>query len=138
MDESLLDSDILSEILKAKDRRVLDAARRYLGEHSRLAFSAMTLYEILRGLQASGATRGLARFLQLVEDSDVLPISIPVLKRAADLWSVAYRGGHPRGDADLLIAATALESGRVLVTGNTVHFTWIPGLAVSDWRAGAT
>ena len=49
MDESLLDSDILSEILKAKDRRVLDAAKGYLAEHSRLAFSAMTLYEILRG-----------------------------------------------------------------------------------------
>jgi hypothetical protein len=41
---------------------------------------------------------------------------------------------HPHADADVLIAATALEHGRVLVTGNTAHFSWIPGLAIEDWR----
>jgi len=44
------------------------------------------------------------------------------------------RGGHPGRDADLIIAATALEHGRVLVTGNTLHFAWVPGLKLSNWR----
>jgi len=26
------------------------------------------------------------------------------------------------------------ENGRVLVTGNIAHSTWIPGLTVEDWR----
>jgi tRNA(fMet)-specific endonuclease VapC len=137
MDETLLDSDILSEILKAKNRQVLDTANRYLALHSRFAFSAITFYEITRGFRLTGAVRGLSKFLKLADDSDVLPISIPVLQRAADLWADAYRGGHPRGDADLIIAATALESKRTLGTGNTAHFTWISGLTVIDWRSGS-
>ena len=137
MDETLLDSDILSEILKAKDLQVLDTANRYLAQHPRFAFSAITFYEIVRGFRATRAVRGLSKFLKLVDDSDVLPVSIPVLRRAAELWADAYRGGHPRGDADLIIAATALESKRALATGNTTHFTWIPGLTVVDWRSGS-
>jgi hypothetical protein len=74
MDETLLDSDILSEILKAKNRQVLDTANRYLAQHSRFAFSAMTFYEITRGFRLTGTVRGLAKFLKLVDDSDVLPI----------------------------------------------------------------
>jgi len=50
MDEALLDTDILSEVLKRKDRRVLATARQYLAQHQRLAFSAITVYEIIRGL----------------------------------------------------------------------------------------
>ena len=43
--------------------------------------------------------------------------------------------GHPQTDADLIIAATALEHSRVLVTGNTTHFAWIPSLTLENWRA---
>jgi predicted nucleic acid-binding protein len=50
MDAALLDTDILSEVLKRKDKRVLKAAARYLAVHDRLAFSAITAYEIIRGI----------------------------------------------------------------------------------------
>jgi predicted nucleic acid-binding protein len=134
MGEALLDTDILSEVLKAKDPQVMGKASQYLAAHSRFAFSAITFYEVIRGIQARSAKRKMARFVQLAAGADVLPVSIPVLQRAADLWVTAYNGGHPRDDADLIIAATALESGRVLVTGNTQHFTWIAGLVLDDWR----
>jgi predicted nucleic acid-binding protein len=134
MDEALLDTDILSEVLKAKDARVLANAQQYLAQHARLSFSAITLYEVLRGLVATGATKQLASFLQTAGNSEVMPISVPILRRAADLWAAANAGGHPRDDADLIIGATALEVGRVLVTGNTSHFDWIQDLRVDDWR----
>jgi predicted nucleic acid-binding protein len=54
--------------------------------------------------------------------------------RAAELWADARTGGQPHDDADLIIAATALETGRVLVTGNVPHFAWITGLRLEDWR----
>jgi tRNA(fMet)-specific endonuclease VapC len=57
-----------------------------------------------------------------------------VLERAEDLWVIGENGGHPHSDADLIIAATALEHERELVTGNTAHFAWIPGLILVDWR----
>jgi predicted nucleic acid-binding protein len=34
----------------------------------------------------------------------------------------------------LIIAATALEHGRALITGNTAHFQWVPGLQIDNWR----
>jgi predicted nucleic acid-binding protein len=73
-------------------------------------------------------------FVALVGSSDVVPVSLAVLDRAASLWADAHAGGHPRDDADLIIAATALESGRALVTGNVGHFNWIGGLKIDDWR----
>ena len=116
---------------------MLDAANRDLTQHPQFAFSAITRYEMTRGFRATKAVRGLTKFLKLVDDSDVLSVSIPELRRTADLWADADRGGDPRGDADVIIAATALESKRVLATGNTAHFTWIPGLTVTDWRSGS-
>lgn len=136
MDEALLDTDIVSEVLKGKNPQVLAAAQQYLAARQRMAFSAVTIYEVLRGLHAKRATRQLTEFLRTVATSDVLPVTVPVLMRAAELWADARRAGHPRNDADLIIAATAIEARRVLVTGNTSHFSWIPGLVLSDWRVG--
>ena len=137
MNETLLDTDILSEILKGKNASAVEAGDRYLADHQRFAFSAITFYEILRGFRAKRAVRALDRFLKLADDSDVLPVSITVLGRAADLWADAQLGGHPRNDADLIIAATALETRRILATGNTTHFDWIPGLSLADWRSAS-
>ena len=134
MDVVLLDTDILSEVLKRKDKRVLATARQYLAEHQRLAFSTITAYEIIRGMHANRAVRQLAEFLKTVGTSDVFPVTMQVLNRAAELWANAHRSGHPHDDADLIIASTALEAGRVLVTGNTDHFAWIPGLSLQNWR----
>ncbi|MDB5389111.1 MAG: hypothetical protein JWM11_4757 [Planctomycetaceae bacterium] len=47
MELAILDTDILSEVLKRKDLQVLASARQYLIEHQRLVFSAMTLYEVV-------------------------------------------------------------------------------------------
>ncbi len=135
MDQVLIDTDILSELLKAKDARVLKHAGGYLANQNRITFSAITLYEIVRGFRATGAMRQLANFLALTESSEVLPVSAAVLDRAASLWAEAYQSGQPRDDADLIIAATALEARRVLVTGNTSHFNWIPQLRLADWRS---
>jgi tRNA(fMet)-specific endonuclease VapC len=64
----------------------------------------------------------------------ILPVTAAVFERATDLWVTARRGGQPHSDADLLIAATALEHQLVFVTGNTANFAWVSGLAIVDWR----
>jgi predicted nucleic acid-binding protein len=57
-----------------------------------------------------------------------------ILDAAADLWVTGRKQGLGPKDADLVIAATALHHGRALVTGNTSHFVWVPGLTVENWR----
>lgn len=134
MPESVLDTDMLSEVIKRRNVVVAGHASRYVHVHGQIAFSAFTRFEIVRGLMLSGATGQLAKYAALCRHSLILPITDSILDRAADLWVIGRRGGHPTGDADLLIAATAIEHHRTLVTGNTGHFSWIAGLSLEDWR----
>jgi predicted nucleic acid-binding protein len=134
MDLALLDTDMLNEVLKQKNTDVVQHAANYLPQHGQFALSSMSRYELLRGLKEKNATAQLANFETFCLNSLVLPITEGILDRSADLWVAARRGGHPGKDADLIIAATALEHGRTLVTGNTIHFAWIPGLKTANWR----
>lgn len=43
--------------------------------------------------------------------------------------------GQIIGPNDLLIAATALAHGAILVTHNTAEFSRVPGLLLEDWEA---
>lgn len=134
MDAALLDTDILNEVLKQKNAVVVLQASAYLQEHGQFAIAAISRYEVIRGLRDANATAQLSRFATFCQNTLVFPITDAVLDRAANLWVHARQGGHPRSDADLMIAATALEHGRVLVTANTAHFVWVPGLEVANWR----
>jgi tRNA(fMet)-specific endonuclease VapC len=134
MEAAILDTDILNEVLKQKNQKVVAAASAYLRMHGQFAMSALSRYEVIRGLRDANATTQLSRFATFCQNTLILPITDAILDRAADLWVTARRGGHPRSDADLIIAATALEHARALVTGNTPHFDWVPGLSLANWR----
>ena len=134
MDLALLDTDILSEVVKLRNAIVRQKALAYTQQHGQLAFSAVTRYEVIRGYRDNNASTQLARFAILCQHELILGVTDAIFDRAADLWVIGRQGGHPHEDADLLIAATALEHGRMLVTGNTPHFSWIPGLRLDDWR----
>jgi tRNA(fMet)-specific endonuclease VapC len=72
--------------------------------------------------------------LTFCQYSLILSLTDAVFDRAAELWAHSYTIGRPQKDADLLIAATALEHGLTLVSGNTADFSWIPGITLEDWR----
>ena len=55
--------------------------------------------------------------------------------RAALIYADLYRRGELIGDADILIAATALVENLVLGTNNERHFRRVAGLAVENWAA---
>ena len=113
---------------------MLRAARVYLDRWQRFTFSVLTRYEILRGLRAKGAVRQELAFDALCRLSQVLPLTDPIVVRAAAIYADLQLRGKLIGDADILIAATALEYGLTLATGNTAHFERIPGLQVISWR----
>jgi tRNA(fMet)-specific endonuclease VapC len=134
MDAAVLDSDMLTETLKQRNTTVVANSASYLRSHGQYAFSVFTRFEVRRGLAEKKAFREVTRFDIFCSHSLVFEITDAILDRACDLWVLARQGGHPHGDADLIIAATALEHGRTLVTGNAAHFSWIPGLKLTDWR----
>jgi len=61
----ILDTNILSVLMDERHPAFEQAAghaRRYLGDHARLAFSIVTQYEIERGLLVKGCSRRLLTF----------------------------------------------------------------------------
>ncbi|MFO1003470.1 MAG: type II toxin-antitoxin system VapC family toxin [Planctomycetaceae bacterium] len=134
MEIALLDTDMLSEVLKQRNSQVIAKAAGYLRSHGSFAFSVFTRFEVSRGFKEKGAANQLVRFREFCRHSLLVPVTDSVLERAEDLWVIARAGGLPCGDADLIIAATALETGRTLISGNTTHYSWISGLRLEDWR----
>jgi tRNA(fMet)-specific endonuclease VapC len=135
MEAALLDTDLLNEVLKQKNANVVQHATNYLKQYGQFAISSMTRYELLRGLKEKAATAQLARFDMFCRNTLVLPITDAILDRAADLWVAARKIGQAGRDADLIIAASALEHSLELVTGNTKDYSWISSLRLNDWRS---
>jgi tRNA(fMet)-specific endonuclease VapC len=134
MDVVILDTDILSELMKQHDPTVKVRAESYFRSHQQIAFSAITCYQILRWLRQPHQLDRLTQFERLLSEQVVLEINISILQRAADLWIEARSTGRPREDVDLIIAATALNHDLTLVTANTRHFDGIAGLRLDNWR----
>ena len=118
MDPCLLDTDILSEVLRGRNQDIADAANAYLKVHGQFAISAFTRFEVGAWVPLEKATAKLNTFEQLCTSMTIYPVTDDALDRAADLWADGATQGKPEMDADIIIAATALIHGRELVTGN--------------------
>jgi tRNA(fMet)-specific endonuclease VapC len=134
MNPALIDTDILSEVIKLRDPVVVQHAIDYTRQVGPLSFSAVTRYEVVRGYKHKRAAKQLARFVVFCQQARILTVTDAIWDRASDLWAYARTYGHPHKDADLLIAATALDEGLDLATGNIGDFAWVPGLVIKDWR----
>lgn len=91
-------------------------------------------YEVRRGLlhlamrSGRSTTRSLRRLDLLADSLDFLPLSTPSLRRAAELWAQARHAGLPTApsealDADVILAAQALEVSGTVVTENLRHIS---------------
>jgi len=138
MEKALLDTDILSEVMKARSQAVLSRAAAYNEQYDRFTVSAVTVMEIIKGLQRVGRRDALARFVDRGSALEILPFDAETAEIAGRIYGDLERTGQPTGRADPMIAATAIQHMLVLVTGNQRHFERIRKLgyefAVEDWR----
>src|SRR6476620_2370669 len=104
MPAALLDTDTISEMLRRRNPIVEQNAAIYLKENGPFAFSAISHYEIVRGLLWKRALHQLAAYRDFAARSTVFPLTDEILERAAELWSEGRRTGKPHRDADLIIA----------------------------------
>jgi tRNA(fMet)-specific endonuclease VapC len=132
---ALLDTDTLSEVIKGRDNYVRQHAKHYLLANGPFRFSVLTRYEILRGLKARQAVRQIATFEQRCRASQVFAVTDEIVAIATDIYALLHQRGQLIGDADILIAATALHHGLILVTENRAHFDRVPSLAIESWRS---
>jgi len=92
--------------------------------------------EVLYGFQLNGSAekKFAAAFRELCAATKVLPFDEQAASLAARIRAELKERGTPIGPWDLLIAATAIANGCILVTSNLREFNRIPDLAVEDWK----
>ncbi len=73
MARRLVDTDILSEIIKGKNQAITARAGAYLAEHGRFTTSAVTVAEIVYGFRRMGREDRVAQFEVSLAAVEVLP-----------------------------------------------------------------
>lgn len=122
MDKAILDTDVMSEILKGRNAPIQRASQRNLAEHGRYTISTITVMEVVRGLHVVGREEGIEAFLREVGNAEVLTLSVASAETAGRIIAGLKKSGRPIGREDPIIAAIALEYGLPLVTGNVAHY----------------
>ena len=130
--QSLLDTDILSELFKGHER-VATEASAYIRQHGNITISAITKYEILKGLKTKKASKQISAFQTFCSLNDVLPITDAAIEKASDIYAELKEKGNLISDADIL-AAISMVNDYVLISNNTNHFSRIEGLRLDNWK----
>lgn len=128
----MLDSNTISFYFK-KYPKVVAEAQNYLQQHQKCTFSAISRFEILRGMKVRSATVQLKFFDMFCHQNEIIGLTDEIIVRAADIYADLYKRGLLILDADILIAATALENNLAIVTNNESHFNRISGLKILNW-----
>lgn len=101
------------------------------------AVAAITLAELLVGVRLAAGTHRAARQTFADAVASAIPIiayDVHVAHAHAELLVAARRSGRPRGAHDLIIAATAVSSGRTVVTADPIGFEGLPGVELLRYR----
>lgn len=71
---------------------------------------------------------------QFLEKINIIDFTQKEARATASIRSALRKAGTPIGAYDLLIGATALANGLILVTSKTREFKRITNLALENWR----
>ena len=123
----IIDTDILIWYLRGNER-----ARNIIRKNFPFSISAVTQTELLQGARDKNEQYLIQNQLKDWGVS-VLHINEAVSIRAARLVE-DYTLSHSMELADALIAATALEQQKVLLTANTKHYRFVPGLNLQTFK----
>lgn len=125
----IFDSDILIWVARRHPKAV-----RLVEEAETRRLSIITVMELLRGARDRKQLRNAKSFLREF-NFEVLPLTENIGHRAA-VYVEEYCLQVDLSVADALIAATAVENGLPLASGNVKHFSVIEGLDLRRFRAG--
>ncbi|KOR38272.1 twitching motility protein PilT [Planktothricoides sp. SR001] len=128
----LLDTNIVSAFLKQNPEIGLKIRElRYQGQF--IGISGITYYEIQRGLLRTNATKKLALFEQFCQDYPILFLDdLRIFQKASEIDADLTRQGRIIQDADILIAATAIAHGLILVSHDS-DLTRVKDLQLENW-----
>ncbi len=128
----LLDTNILTAILK-KNQKVNSKLEevRFLGED--VFISCITYFESKRGLLYANATRQISDLNEFCRNYKILFLDdLEIIEKACEIHADLKRKGRKIQEADVLIAATAIVRGLVLISDDS-DLLRVEGLNLENW-----
>ncbi len=99
-----------------------------------IAIPAIVVYELFVGVEKSGSPhKRRDQLIAFTSSIQILPFDRNEAESASSIRVSLEKNGTPIGPYDVLIAATALSAGGILVTHNINEFRRISGLRIEDW-----
>ncbi|NDJ24136.1 PIN domain-containing protein [Nostoc sp. B(2019)] len=128
----LLDSNIVTYILK-KNATIDKKFREVRWLKQDVFISCITYYEVKRGLLAINATRQLVDFIKFCQIYKILLIDdLEIIERACEIYVDLQLRGFIIQEQDILIAATAIARGLILVS-NDYDLLRVQGINLENW-----
>ncbi len=128
MERLILDTTVL-----VSAERTQTALKDAIAEDDDVVIAAITAAELLVGVHLASGKRKLARRAFVDAVLFTLPVqdyTLEVARAHAQLLADVRESGKPRGAHDLLIAATAVATDRILITGDALGFADLPSLSI--------
>jgi len=128
----LFDTDAISEVLRKRPSPIYIKWLASLPRDQQY-ISSVSVGELYKGAYRSAAKDKHLKNIeeQLLPRLTVLPYDSANAKLFGLISSELEKQGRPLADADLQIAATAMQHNLELVTGNLKHFSRIDGLKIN-------
>ena len=138
MQEVILDTDVLSEVLKGQNPNVEKYKNDYASQYPKLSITSASVMEILTGYRKRGATAQRQRAASLFSQNNEIVPDAEDYRLAADIIGDLLVKGLVIGMIDPLIAACAIRRGLGVASGNTKHLEFIRqsgyNFHLENWR----
>jgi len=132
-----LDTTILIDLAGRGSQRKTQAVKKIeelVVKGQGLATTRFNVAELYVGVSRSRHPEEDERAVQaLLSEFEILEFNDAAARVFGSITGFLQRMGHPAGDMDVLIAATAMVYGHTLVTRNARHFRHIPHLVVEEY-----
>jgi tRNA(fMet)-specific endonuclease VapC len=128
----LLDTNIVSLALRNNFKVTAEIAQ-LKSQRQILSISCVTYFEVKRGLFAVKATKQLERFDNFCKDFQIIFLDdLAILEKASEIHANLRLRGLPIQTEDILIAATAIVKGFILVSHDS-DLLRVEELTLENW-----
>jgi len=123
----IIDTDVLIWYLRGDEN-----AQKSIAANIPFKISVITYIELLQGMKDKNELRILQKYLKNWS-TEIMHINENISTRAM-FFIEDYYLNHSMEMADAIIAATALETGDMLLTANDKHYRYIPHIQIQKFR----
>jgi tRNA(fMet)-specific endonuclease VapC len=129
----LLDTCVVSDFVKGEPNTL---KRLKAIAPSQIAISSITAMELRYGLviNPQRAIKIQPLITEFIDSVTILDFTIREAEQSAQIRGLLKQAGTPIGAYDVLIGATAITYGLILVTANVREFERIANLQIENWR----